>query len=157
MKSAVYGFDDLFQMANGLCVDADVELEFKPQLVDIKNIISSSQLTYDIVILPPLLQSKSQYVTDDKLVEQHACGAIITAVCAGCFALAATNIAKNRALTTHWGLVDAIKLQYPEHNFDIDKIIRAFCHHSLQSRLSGCQCCAKSISENHGGNTAIFS
>lgn len=47
------------------------------------------------------------------VADMHECGSVACAACAGVFFLAAAGILDQRPATTHWGLVETFRKQYP--------------------------------------------
>ncbi len=125
LKSAVFGLDEMFYLANQLCISLSSETRFEV------NILSSDRLNendfYNIVIIPPSIQPEF-YLRENPnvsnwLIAQHQQGAVLSSACAGIFVLAATGLLSNRTVTTHWGLAESFSKRYPDVNLDVEKLI----------------------------------
>lgn len=57
------------------------------------------------------------------LRKQHAAGVVLTSVCAGAFALAATGLVKQRRMTTHWSHAELLHQRFPDVIVDADQLI----------------------------------
>ncbi len=57
------------------------------------------------------------------IVEQHARGAEIAAVCTGVGLLAATGLLDNKPATSHWGVINAYCRRFPKVRFQPEKLI----------------------------------
>ncbi|MCG9681752.1 helix-turn-helix domain-containing protein [Vibrio sp. Isolate23] len=124
LKSAVFGFEELFQLANRACRESELETEFKAHIIDACNMPPRQ---FDVVLLPPSIDDQFYRKPDapvlEWLVEQHRRGSVIASACAGAFILAASRIGGQRALTTHWGLAETFKSQYPLQPMEINQIL----------------------------------
>lgn len=124
LKSAVFGFEELFQLANRACRENELDTEFEAHIIDA---CDSSSKQFDVVLLPPSIDAqfyrKPDSSTLEWLVEQHRRGSVIASACAGAFILAASGISGQRPLTTHWGLAAEFKLQYPTQPTEINQIL----------------------------------
>lgn len=135
LKSAVFGFEEIFQLSNGLSNAHGVKQRFLCKIIDADQfadlLFSKDQkldtASHHAVIIPPSINSSFCHATDDRLINwllhQHAAGAIICSVCAGAFLLAATGLLRNRPATTHWGLTSEFSQRYPETRLDTDQIL----------------------------------
>ena len=125
LLSAVYGFDEMFSLANRLCLGSSLPIRIDTDILDLNSLNSGKH--YNAVLIPPSME-KSAYESDCPILvnwlnEQHKNGAILTSACAGAFFLAATNAAQHRCLTTHWGLAETFKQRFPEQALDASKIL----------------------------------
>lgn len=124
LKSAVYGLEEMFLMANKVCKEQKIEVEF--EAVIFKNTKLSLQ-NFTVILLPPSSQSDYYLNPQIDLIEwlkvQHYQGAIIASACAGAFILAATTLLKNRSITTHWGLADLFQKQFPNILLNSNEIL----------------------------------
>jgi len=114
LKSAVYGLEEMFLMANNICKEQSVDVIFEPVVFE-----DTKQLpqTFVVILLPPSLQRNDYVNPKTELIDwlriQHSQGAILASACAGAFILAATKLVETRAVTTHWGLSDSLRAQFP--------------------------------------------
>lgn len=83
--------------------------------------------TYDIIIIPPLLDDFSTLLSHTKLLhwlvqqgENHAC---MCSVCAGAFLLAESGLLQDKRATTHIQLADKFCIQYPLINLQKEKML----------------------------------
>ena len=124
LKSAVYGLEEMFLMANIACKKQGVEVEFSP--VVFENIEQLPQ-NLSVILLPPSLKNDYYLNPQVELIEwlkaQHCQGTIIGSACAGAFILAATNLIKTRTITTHWGLSGLFYEHYPHISLNTNEIL----------------------------------
>ncbi len=127
LKSAVYGLEEMFLLANNLCQEQGLITQFKIDIVDLAHIPHSKENhVYTAVILPPSMESNF-YLTPEPvltqwLVNKHQAGSILCSACAGAFIIAATGLLDNREVTTHWKLVALIQEHFPKLQLKPDKI-----------------------------------
>lgn len=123
LKSAVYGLEELFLLANRICEAHQLNTRFSPSLVTDQE---ADEKTYDIIILPPCMADQSE-PTDEHLihwlVHQHQQGSILASVCVGAFTLAATGLLGHRTVTTHWSFEDTFRQQFPNQPIDVQQIL----------------------------------
>ena len=123
-KSAVYGLQEMFLMANKVCKEQEQEIEFEPLIFNNTKQLSQN---FAVILLPPSSQSDYYLNPQTDLIEwlkaQHYQGAILASACAGAFILAATKLLQNRAITTHWGLSDLFQKQFPHISLNTNKIL----------------------------------
>ncbi|MCP4320378.1 MAG: helix-turn-helix domain-containing protein [Alteromonadales bacterium] len=124
LKSAIYGLEELFLIANKVCKDQEIEIEFEPLIFN--NTKQQSQ-NFAVILLPPSLQSDFYLDPDIDLIEwlkvQYHQGTILASTCAGAFILAATKLLGSRSITTHWGLSDLFQKQFPDMLLNTNKIL----------------------------------
>jgi transcriptional regulator GlxA family with amidase domain len=126
LKSALYGLQEMFLIANRVCQEQGVAVEFEPIVV------SSICLPRDhatVIVLPPSLSGDDYQHPDAALIDwlksQHRQGAIIASACAGAFILAATGLVDTREVTTHWNLSTLFEQQFPHIKLNTSQILIA--------------------------------
>jgi len=127
LKSALYGFDELFNLANRVCAEQGVQVQFNPQIEAFTESSGELKNRFELILLPPSNQSKF-YVTPsstliDALVQQHYHGATLCSACAGTFIVAATGLLTSKQVTTHWGLEAIFREKFPCVQLNTDKIL----------------------------------
>lgn len=135
LKSALFGFEEIFSLANGLCDQEKLSTRFSTRIIAVDEIEQQAVLSlakrqktaFGVIILPPGIQAQicfqpGQKITD-WIISQHEHKAVICSVCAGTFMLAATGLLDQRSATTHWGLADGFSRRFPDVRLEIDKIV----------------------------------
>jgi len=127
LKSALYGFVDMFNFANQIAAEQNVKCQFISKIIDSSESTDFSNDKFTIIVLPPSKRS-DYYLTPSNhllqgLLQQHSTGATLCSACAGTFILAATNLLKEKQVTTHWGLEDPFRNKFPEITLNVDKIL----------------------------------
>ena len=127
LKSAIYGFFEVFNLANRVCAEQGLLYQFSPHILDCSEKTDFSENVFNVILLPPSNHSEF-YLNPSKhlirgLIQQHYTGANICSACAGTFILAATGLLLNKQATTHWGLETIFRSKYPEVQLNIDKIL----------------------------------
>ena len=121
LKSAIYGLEELFEMANTLhneqhyfCCESVCHLQ-----------LDNSQ-RFDLVILPPALNGDYYLGPSKELImwlkaqeQQHA---VLCSVCSGAFILAHGGFLNNKTVTTHWALAAKFQHMFPAIELDSNKI-----------------------------------
>lgn len=124
LKSAIYGLEELFLMANSVCNEHQLDVVFEPVIFEHTQSLDN---TFAVILLPPGLQNSDYINPDIKIVEwlqaQHRQGATLASACAGAFILAATNLVDSRAVTTHWGLAPQFAAQFPHIELKSNEIL----------------------------------
>lgn len=124
LKSAVYGFEEMFLLTNRLCRELQIDVVFEPKII---SHLELPHEDYTAIVLPPAsvgeyyLSPNIQFVT--WLQEQYSRGNILAAACAGVFILASTGLIKGREITTHWALADKLMTYFPELSVNSNKIL----------------------------------
>lgn len=135
MLSAVQGLQDMFFLANDICVQNSSDQRFNvtvyashelPQQCD-DEMLKQRDLALHVLIIPPRLEG-DDYLSPDQglknwICKQHEHGAVICSACAGTFVLAATGLLHKRRATTHWALVSQFKEQYPETRLESHNLL----------------------------------
>ncbi|MDV5169872.1 GlxA family transcriptional regulator [Photobacterium rosenbergii] len=134
LRSAVYGLEELFAMANHASKEQVIDVTFKAELIafDTPNMpdpapLDNKDASYAVVILPPS-QLGDDYLTPPKaliewLGKQHQQGSILASACAGAFILAKTGLLAGKPVTTHWGLAPLFRQYFPSVELAIDQIL----------------------------------
>ncbi|MCK7612497.1 GlxA family transcriptional regulator [Roseibium sediminicola] len=118
LQSAVLGLQDVLGFAGQAgqgTVDVEVLKDFP-----------KSDAAYDAVILPPSMGPFQPEETPDLpafLQTQHRNGAVVCSACTGLSFVAAAGLAGGRKVTTHWGLEQRLKTDYPDLWLDTDQLL----------------------------------
>ena len=139
--AAVYGLQDLFQIANLYALKFTNDMQHAVRVTQWKlPSLKSQQIecvgdthpqegknTPTFVIIPPSLNniiSSQDAVTYAKWIsEHHTKGVIITSICSGAFLLGETGLLNGRSATTHWFFNDMFLQRFPQVKVDIDKLL----------------------------------
>ncbi|WP_417598902.1 GlxA family transcriptional regulator [Oceanospirillum sp.] len=132
LKSAVYGLEELFILANRVVGELGQSVCFQPEVLyfDGDSFATESllQAPYQIVILPPgqrsefYLQPPKALTAWVKYQAENASGLICSA-CAGSFILAASGLLHRKRATTHWAFESLFRRQFPDVQLDLDQIL----------------------------------
>ncbi|MGG5575604.1 GlxA family transcriptional regulator [Vibrio diazotrophicus] len=124
LKSAVYGLEEMFLLANRVCREQGMEVLFEPVIIPHDELIEDS---FTVVLLPPASIDDYYLAPEAKLIEwlrkQYFQGAVLSSACAGGFILAATNLLGKREVTTHWALAEAFTRMFTEIPLNSNKIL----------------------------------
>lgn len=135
LKSSLFGFEEIFSLANGLCEQEKLSTRFSTRIITVDeieqqavlNLAKRQKTAFGVVILPPGIQAQTCFQPGRKItdwiISQHDGKAVICSVCAGTFMLAATGLLDQRSATTHWGLADEFSRRFPDVRLEIDKIV----------------------------------
>ncbi|NAW91372.1 MULTISPECIES: GlxA family transcriptional regulator [unclassified Vibrio] len=124
LKSAVYGLEEMFLLANKICNQQDIEVLFEPVLIPHTDLITES---LNVIVLPPA--SRGDYYLAPEgafanwLKEHYSKGAVLSSACAGVFILAATDLIDTREVTTHWALAETFAKMFPSITLNSNKIL----------------------------------
>ncbi|RYX99599.1 helix-turn-helix domain-containing protein [bacterium] len=128
--TAVYGLNEMFELANTNCQNLKVKKNFLVTILrseDISEVDNQDKFLFDLIIIPPSVNGKYYLKPEDKikswLTKQHSFGTVITSACAGTFILASTQLINGRKATTHWLLADQFSKKYPKVNLQIDEVL----------------------------------
>ncbi len=126
LKSAVYGLEEMLNLANQLCAEHELEQRFEVSILRLDE-LAKTQRQQQAIILPPSIVGDF-YLTPSAalqnwLRQQHQQGGILCSACAGSFIIAATGLLDKREATTHWGLVNDFSDLYPDVKLTPNKII----------------------------------
>ncbi len=128
MQTAVYGLNEMFQLADSICREQQVQVEFLTRIVSLQELVSNkTESKCRIIIVPPSITGASEQPSDASvlawLVSQHKAGAILCSVCAGTFILAETGLLTERRVTTHWSLAKKLAATYKDLIVQEERII----------------------------------
>lgn len=132
LLSAVYGFAEIFELANEACDDASLPIHLTTHIVREKDIHEGTwhkgqEQPFHAILLPPSVDKasydKKNTLINDFLIQQHKQGAMLCSACAGAFFLAHTGITDKRLMTTHWALESLFKEHFPDQPMDTSKIL----------------------------------
>lgn len=127
LKSAVYGFVDLFSTANLLCKEHNTKLHFETDVINSEFITEKSKEEYKVAVLPPGVIPNSYLNPSEQLTEwltyKYHHGTILCSACAGAFIIASTGLLENREATTHWSLVNLFKEKFENVILHPEKIL----------------------------------
>lgn len=118
LKSAVYGLEEMFVLANTQC--QGFKVQFSPAIFTDPLGINTH---FDVVILPP---GTAPYMATEVLAwlrTAHQRGSVIASACTGSFMLAGAGVLHQRPVTTHWGLAESFTQQFPEQSLKTDAIL----------------------------------
>jgi transcriptional regulator GlxA family with amidase domain len=124
LKSAVYGLEEMFLLANRVCREQGIDVIFEPMIVQKTDQIKDS---FTVVLLPPA-SIGDYYLAPERdfiewLKDQYAKGAVLSSACAGVFILAVTRLINTREVTTHWALADTFGRMFPDIPLNSNKIL----------------------------------
>lgn len=120
LKSAVYGLEEMFVLANTQCRQQGLKVQFAPAIFTDPFGVNTY---FDVVILPP---GTAPYMATKVLAwlrTAHQRGSVIASACTGSFMLAGAEVLHQRAVTTHWGLAERFTQQFPEQPLKTDAIL----------------------------------
>lgn len=127
-KSASYGLQEMFDVANQASEEQQLNFQFVSNILDLTDLKLNTQKSYfDAVILPPA--SNSEFYLNPSAACLHWLnalyqqGTIMTSACAGVFILAKAALITNQTITTHWRLSAEFETLFPMLCTEIDKII----------------------------------
>lgn len=127
LKSALYGFFEIFHLANQICTEKRLQYRFNARIEVINKQGGFTENPFNIVLLPPSDNGDFYLSPPKKLIEsllqQHHSGAILCSACAGTFIVAATGLLTDKQVTTHWGLEAKFRHKFPDVQLNLDKIL----------------------------------
>lgn len=125
IKSATYGLEEMFHLANDICQQNELNNYLKVEIVNLEGL--KAHQPYTVVILPPSIQNEYHLAPDsrftDWLQQQHVNGAVLASACAGAFILCKTHVVQERSITTHWGLAELLLKHFPRANLATSELI----------------------------------
>ncbi|WP_419905573.1 GlxA family transcriptional regulator [Kiloniella sp.] len=130
MNSALHGLAEIFEVTNRIRAEYPnsswpklawsywaVEPDLAPSSLQVHPVLTSNK-SLDVVVIPPRIEEEEfcqiEPVCSKWLREQHDQGAVLASACAGALLLAQAGVLKGRRATTHWGLADELKDNFPE-------------------------------------------
>ena len=129
LKSAVFGLNELFMLANRLCAEHLPSVQFECEIIAVTSTgdIAANKQRYNAIILPPSIDNifypEPSCQLKNWLIKKHQQGSMLCSACAGAFILAATGLLDKREATTHWGLVNEFRRLHPEVSLNVSKIL----------------------------------
>ncbi|MBR9786857.1 MAG: helix-turn-helix domain-containing protein [Vibrionaceae bacterium] len=124
LKSAVYGLEEMFLLANRVCKEQEIEVLFEPVVISHTDLIAKS-LT--VILLPPASIGDYYFAPEGEFIEwlkdHYSKGVVLSSACAGVFILAGTNLIDTREVTTHWALAETFTRMFPEIPLNSNKIL----------------------------------
>ena len=124
LKSAVYGLEEMFLLANRICHELNIDVVFETQIIVHTELPS---VNFTAVILPPssigdyYLKPNPDFV--NWLIERYSNGSVLASTCAGAFILATTQVIGSRDVTTHWALADKFSRTFPHIRLNSNEIL----------------------------------
>lgn len=125
-QAALHGLTDLFAVADE---QARTHLDRNGPLLRVTTITEKPPpaTTPAVIIVPPSLTGSPAPETIVGLLSWmrtcHANGAVLAAVCAGTFLLAATGLLDGRPATTHWRAAERLRTLHPAIRVDPDRLL----------------------------------
>ena len=134
--ASVHGLTDLFEVANRvwqLTASNDRQRSLRVSHWRAANAGSRPECVYnsavsgpadpDILVIPPTMVAVAKPDTNASLVnwllQHHASGSILVALCSGVFLLAETGLLDDRIVSTHWTCAGQLALTFPKVEVDI--------------------------------------
>lgn len=123
MRTAIYGLQELFDIANSLFDPENHLFEVSIQEIGTKELLE----TVDVLILPPSVRGRFHEHPDPRLLNalrsQHERGTLLCSICVGAFILASTGLLDGRIITTHWGVEKTFNKLFPMVQLDVNRIL----------------------------------
>jgi len=127
MRSALYGLSEFFETATTLCVQLELPLCFKtqvivcsgPNLEGLRNRkLGEGICELDTVVVSPRQRRPDAGPTapmvKEWLLGQYHTGTVLCSACVGSFVLADTGVLDGRRATTHWMAAEDFRNAYPK-------------------------------------------
>ena len=121
-----------FSHKNGFC-QVDIAAPSTAKVIAFNGLVIPTTTTvnenqqYDIVITPALLGDYQSTIENNVIIEwltgQHGAGACICSICASAFLVARAGLLSGKNATTHWGLTDKFRKQYPDVMLKTEKML----------------------------------
>lgn len=140
LTSSLVGMLDIFSIVNTFILGSEHEYAFETEILHTDKIITNFNISinlksrpinyqdhYDLVIIPPIIDTEFQFDENTKLIEwlnyRYLQNSIICSVCVGAYVLAQSGLLNNRRATSHWLIESKIKHDFPKVNLDVHKLI----------------------------------
>jgi transcriptional regulator GlxA family with amidase domain len=132
LMSTVYGISEIIEVANQIAKTEGHDFSFRSQVI---SLVSKEKFKFpkikssvkNIIILPPSMGEEYYLSPDPELLlwlkKQYSNGVYMASACAGAFIIAAAFDNEGETMTTHWGLSDKFKEQFPNTALDTQKIL----------------------------------
>ncbi|BHH83098.1 GlxA family transcriptional regulator [Desulforhopalus sp. 52FAK] len=114
---------ELFNQNNGFC-KVEIVAPSKETVIAFNGLSITTTATicdnihYDIVLTPALLGDYQKTIENEDIIEwliaQHQSGTCICSICASSFLVARAGLLSGKNATTHWGLTDKFRKEYPD-------------------------------------------
>lgn len=127
LKSALYGWQEMLQLANRLAAQQQLPWQFDGVIVTPAELQPLQD--WQALLLPPSGNGAERYYLqpEDSLLQalrQHyGRGCWLASACAGSFILAATGLLQGQRCTTHWGLAAEFRQRYPQVVLDTQALL----------------------------------
>lgn len=128
LNSAVYGLEEMFNLANSICSMQDINLSFVTSIINLDSVHLEVGSDSDVIILTPT-NSADDYLNPNKallhwLQKRYCCGTILASACCNTFVLAEAGLLKDKTCTTHWQLENTFRELYPEIKLSVQDTLR---------------------------------
>ena len=129
MQSAIYGWKEMFQLANQVCAQQAVTSRFETHILPHQSLSDkeSSVNELQVLVLPPIVEDEYYLEPEPELVNTllgyHTRGTLLCSACAGSFIIAATGLLDGRKVTTHWDFAEKFADKFPQVELDINQIL----------------------------------
>jgi len=140
LASSIVGIMDIFSIVNNFCLVDEKCPRFKIDILHTKKDISNfniqinfkskpitSKSTYNLIIVPPLIDLEHKFETDISLIhwlqKNYKKGTYMSSVCIGAYILAQAGILDDKYATSHWVIEKKLKQDFPKIKLEIDKLI----------------------------------
>ncbi|MGB1238280.1 MAG: GlxA family transcriptional regulator [Pseudomonadales bacterium] len=127
LKSALYGFTEIFEIAEQLCRTRSMPVQLSAAIYTVSALADKPLEYASVIILPPALSGDYFQAPDTALVEYltraHAAGSMLCSACAGAFIIAATGLLDERCATTHWQLAEPFSQRFKAITLQSEKIL----------------------------------
>lgn len=123
-KTSVYGLIDLFYIAEYAC---NFLKKIEVKILSEKDDLSTFKSKLDVIIIPPNMDGIKEPTNINKIVDflqyHYTQKTILSAICAGTFILAKTNLLNGQKATTHWMYADLLQKHFPKIIVNKNKLL----------------------------------